>query len=236
MPAEPCTPRRLPTLAPGTPCPDCPATLAGVLRDVVAQRGRSCPLRCVRIAARQPLAPGWATGHGLALVRRGLVVRQRVDVNGSATAIDAVGPGGAIPLSDGDAGNAGYAASEALICLCPSGVLASAIDGGNPSARDVVGLLRAALDRVERISDARSRRTAVGRVAAALCTLADTLSSPRRLEVIPAALQQRDLAGLLAMRHESVCRVMRALERSGAVAKTTGGARIVDRAKLEAVA
>jgi hypothetical protein len=162
-------------------------------------------------------------------------VRQHIHANGSATTIDAVGPGGAVPLSEGTDSGAGYAADDALICMCPAPPLTAAVDAGAPAAGQVMGLHRAALERVERFSDARSRAGALARVAAVLCALADTLSPPRRLDVIPAALQQRDLAALLAMRHESVCRVYTALARRNAIRRTPDGTEIVDRPMLEAL-
>src|SRR5208282_81737 len=102
----------------------------------------------------------------------------------------------------------GYAADDALVCLLPRPALKGALDAGAPSAAHVVNLHLAALERVERIADARGRATALGRVAALLCALSDTLAPPRRLDAVPAALQQRDMAGLLTMRHESVCRAL----------------------------
>jgi Crp-like helix-turn-helix domain len=217
-------------------CPDCPATRNGVLAELVTTPDRRCAFRCISVGARQPLPLGWSSGHSLALVRRGIVIRQRVDATGSATAVDAIGPGGAAPLSDGPNGsNAGYAVDDALICMCPAPDLASAVDGGAPTSGHVVGLHRAALDRVERIAEARGRSTALARVAAVLCALADTLSPPRRLDVLPSTLQQRDVAELLALRHESVCRAFGVLERAGTIRRSPGGTHIVDRGLLEAM-
>ncbi len=170
------------------------------------------------------------------MVRRGVLVRQRLDANGSATAVDAIGPGGAAPVPEaGEATTTAYAAGDALVCLCAKPALTAAVDAGAPTAGQVVGLHMAALDRIERIAEARSRGTALARVAAVLCALADTLSPPRRLDVIPASLQQRDLAELLALRHESVCRAFGVLERRRAIRRSQEGTHIVDRALLEAV-
>jgi CRP-like cAMP-binding protein len=186
------------------------------------------------VSAREPLPPRWFTTFGLALVRRGIVIRQRIDAEGTAIAIDAVGPGGAMPLSDGgDTSPSGYAVDDALLCLCPRRTLREAVDAGAPTAAQVVTLHAAVLDRVERIAHARGRATATGRVAALLCVLADTLSPPRRLACLPPSLQQRDLAALLAMRHESVCRAIGALARRGAIARTAEGTVLLDRARLE---
>jgi hypothetical protein len=46
-------------------------------------------------------------------------------------------------------------------------------------------------------------------------------------------LQQRDLAALLGMRHESVCRAMQILARRGAIARTSDGLRLLDRECLK---
>jgi CRP-like cAMP-binding protein len=185
------------------------------------------------VAARQPLPPRWFESYGLALVRRGVVVRQRLDADGSATAVDVVGPGGAMLLSDGgDASHTGYAVDDALLCLCPRRRLQDAIDAGAPTSAQVVSLISAALDRVERIAQARSRPNATSRLASLLWALSETLSPPRQLACIPAALQQRDMAALLAMRHESVCRAMRFLERRGTLARTGEGVRLLDRERL----
>lgn len=139
-----------------------------------------------------------------------------------------------MPLSDGDDASAGYAVEDALLCLCPRRRLRAAIDVGAPTAGQIVELHAASLDRVERIVAARARATAAARVAGLLCALADTLSPPRRLTLIPAALQQRDLAALLSMRHESVCRALAALSKRGAIVRDPEGIRLADRARLEA--
>jgi hypothetical protein len=215
-------------------CPDCPATRNDVLGKLVGGGRDRCAFRCLFVGARQPLPPRWFGSYGLALVRRGVIVRQRVDRHGAATAVDAVGPGGALPLSEGgDTSCAGYAAVDALLCLCPRRPLRAAIDAGAPTSGQVVALHAAALDRVERIAGARCRPTAVARVAALLCALADTLSPPRRLACIPAALQQRDLALLLSMRHESVCRALTVLAQRGTLTRSDDGIRLLDRPRLE---
>jgi CRP-like cAMP-binding protein len=133
----------------------------------------------------------------------------------------------------GSGTDTGYAADDALVCLCPTGTLGAAVDAGARTAREVVALHRSALDRVERFADARGRGTALGRVATALCAVADTLSPPRKLDTIPGALRQRDLADLLGLRSETVCRALRALEWRGAVRRDEGGTHIVDRRVLE---
>jgi CRP-like cAMP-binding protein len=157
-----------------------------------------------------------------------------VDAYGAATAIDALGPGGATPLSEGgEVSGGGYAADDALICLCPRRALRAAVEEAPPTASDVISLHASALERVERMAEARGRSTALSRVASLVCALADTLSPPRRLDLIPATLQQRDLAALLAMRHESVCRALGALEDRRALLRGDEGIRILERSMLE---
>lgn len=224
-------------MANGAVCPDCPAMRNGVLQELVSNRDRGCAFRCVAIAARQPLPSGWSRGYSLAFVRRGVVVRQRIDISGIATAVDAVGPGAAAPLSAGsEDGCAGYTTDDTLICMCPTPALSSAVDAGAPTSGQVVDLYRMALERVERLAQARARSSALSAVAAVLCAVSDTLSPPRRLDVIPSMLQQRDLAELLAMRHESVCRALRVLSDRGAIFRSPDGIHIVDRRLLETIA
>jgi CRP-like cAMP-binding protein len=186
------------------------------------------------VSARGILPHGWAGSHGLALVRRGLVIRQRVDEQGLAFAVDVVGPGGVLPLRDeGRFDLTGYALSDAMICLLPRDRFDAGLAAGAPTAGELFALHAAALERVERIAQARSRATTVARVGALLATLADVLAPPRRLTCLPTSIQQRDLAALLAVRHESVCRAIRSLESRGALARDTEGIRLVDRAKLD---
>jgi hypothetical protein len=213
-------------------CPDCPAKRGRVLEQLVDQP-LGCAFRCLSVAAREPLPLSWRREYGLALMRRGIVVRQRTDAHGRATAIDVVGPGSAFPITEEGDGTTGYAVDDAMVCLCPSPVLGATIDGGNAGARAVVNAHAAVLTRVERIAEARGRASAASRVAALLVTISDTLCD-RPLACIPAAIQQRDLAALVALRHESVCRIIAALSRRGAIERTAQGLRIADRAALEA--
>lgn len=211
-------------------CPDCPAVRSGILAPLV-DRPSGCAFRCLPVAAREPLPVRWRGEYGLALIRRGIVIRQRVDVHGRATAVDIAGAGSAIPFGTGEDG-ADYAVDDALLCLCPTSAFESAVDSGRHQARDVVKAQAAIIARVERIAEARGRDSTKGRVASLLLAILETLSPPRRVDVVPAAIQQRDLAGLLAMRHESVCRAVTALVRDGAVARTPHGLRVLDRARL----
>lgn len=213
-------------------CPDCPAKRVHTFEQLVDQPS-GCAFRCLSVAAREPLPLTWRREYGLALVRRGIIVRQRVDAHGHATAIDIAGPGSSFPIPDAGDGATGYAVVDAMLCLCPSPVLRATVDGGDAGARDVVAAQAAVLARVERIAEARGRASASSRIAGLLLTIADTLSD-RRLTSIPGAIQQRDLASLVALRHESVCRVLAAFSRRGLVERTPQGLHIADRAALEA--
>jgi CRP-like cAMP-binding protein len=210
-------------------CPDCPANRARLLEPLV-ERESGCAFRCLSVGARQALPARWHQEHGLALVRRGIVVRQRVDVQGRSTAIDVAGPGSVIPLGLGDEATA-YACNDVMLCLCPTGAVDDALDGG--LARDVVKAQSAVLARVERIAEARGRASTTARVAGLVLAITDTLT-PVRLEAVPAAIQQRDLAALLATRHESVCRAISQLVRSGALERGALGLRVLDRQRLDA--
>jgi len=140
---------------PARTCPDCPATRNGVLSALVDQGNEGCAFRCTFVGAREPIPSRWFGTYGVALVRRGIMVRQRVDRAGRATAVDVAGPGAVLPLADEDHGAAGYAASDALVCLCPARTVDAAL--GDGTAREIVRLQAHALTRVERIAEARAR-------------------------------------------------------------------------------
>lgn len=216
-------------------CPDCPAVRSRVFEGLV-HRETGCAFRCLAVAARQPLPARWRADYGFALVRRGIVVRQRIDYAGRATSIDIAGPGSALPIgAEADDGAGGYAVDDVMLCLCPSDSLDEVVGGGASGARDVVNAQATILRRVERIAEARSRTSATSRVAALLLAIGDTLSPKRALNVIPSAIQQRDLASLLALRHESVCRSVAVLEEKGLVQRSDDGLTLVDRPALEAL-
>ncbi len=216
-------------------CPDCPAVRSRVFEGLV-HREAGCAFRCLAVAARQPLPARWRADYGFALVRRGIVVRQRVDSSGRATSIDIAGPGSALPIgAEADDGAGGYAVDDVMLCLCPSDSLDEVVGGGATGARDVVNAQATILRRVERIAEARSRTSATSRVAALLLAIGDTLSPKRASNVIPSAIQQRDLASLLSLRHESVCRSVAVLEEKGLVQRSDDGLTLVDRPALEAL-
>jgi len=186
------------------------------------------------VGERETLPHAWFGTYAFGLVRRGILVRQRIDGTGGATAVDVVGPGGAILLDGNEASVSGYAAAEAMVCLCPASVLAQAATNPTPATRDLLRLHTIALERMDRLANARNQATAVARVAALLTSLAEVLSPPRKLEVIPQHLLRRDLAALLALRHESVSRALAQLERSGAIRRTRDGVALLRSEALEA--
>ena len=190
--------------------------------------------------ARAPLPPRWFKEFGLGVVRRGIVIRQRLDAHGRAIAVDAVGAGGLVPLSmaiaRGDDSNmSGYAVTDVLLCAYPTDSMRVSLEVDRQTPHDVLHLHAQALARMERLIDARGRTTVVERVAAMLCALVDNLSPFRRTDVISADLQQADLAALVSARQETVCRALSALERRGLIARDGDGTRISDRRRLEAV-
>lgn len=216
-------------------CPDCPATRQGVFASL-ARGKNACAFHCSSLNSRDPLPRRWSESFEIGLVRRGVIIRQRVDSYGRVTAVDAVGPGCVFPLGgpSGNGDSTGYAASDAMVCLCSSDILEAAIGLPDGTARDMIQLQREAIDRMERLADARGRATAEARVAALLVALADTLAPRRTRDHIPSGIQQRDMAELVGLRHETVCRALRALEQRGAIDREGDELRIVDRSGLEA--
>ncbi len=215
-------------------CPDCPAAHTHVLEEMLPHPQHPCAFRVATVGERETLPHAWFGTYALGLVRRGILIRQRVDGAGGAAAVDVVGPGGAL-LLDGNEGNvSGYAVAEAMVCLCPSAMLEQARCSSLPTARDMLRLHSVALERMDRLAAARNQSTAKARVASLLTALAEVLTPPRRLEVIPQHLLRRDLAALLALRHESVSRALAELERAGAIRRTRDGVALVSREALEA--
>jgi CRP-like cAMP-binding protein len=216
-------------------CPDCPAVRIGLLGEMLPQAHHPCAFRVATVTERATIPHAWFGRYGLGLVRRGIVVRQRIDAAGRATAVDVVGPGSALLLDGKNEGDvSGYAAAEAMVCLCPVERLEEATCSSLPTVRDMMQLHAAALERMDRLADARNRPTAKARLAALLVALGEVLAPPRKLDVIPVQLQRRDLAALLALRHESVSRALAQLERSGAIKRTRDGIELCDREALQA--
>jgi CRP-like cAMP-binding protein len=215
--------------------------------EVLVDQPTGCAMRCLPVEARQPLPLRWRGEYSLALVRRGIIVRQRVDRGGRVASIDIAGPSSAIPIAARtDDGVAGYAVSDSMLCLVTAETLETAVTqqpprrraatrGAASAAQDLALAQSAMRERVERIAEALTRTAALSRVACLLLAIADTLSPAIRLSTIPSTIQQRDLAALCALRHESVCRSIAELESRGIVARTPNGLYIVDRAELEII-
>lgn len=217
-------------------CPDCPGGRLGVLQDLVGRTKHECSFETVTIAARDFVPNSWPGHHAFGLVRRGVLIRQRLDAAGTSVAIDAAGAGCMFPIEAGsDASKSvacDYAATDLIVCLCPIRVVNDVLDEASPVGRDLLSLQSAALERVERIAQSRGAGNTRKRVASLLTALCDTLSPPRTRESLPPGLQQRDMSRLLGIRHETFCRGLRELERDGAIVRGANGIEILDRTLL----
>ena len=214
-------------------CPDCPGARMGLLRSMIGETKFTCMFETVSVEGRAFTPTSWADRHAFGLVRRGVLIRQRLDETGSATAIDAAGPGCYFPLNaDRASASCGYAATDLIVCLCPRAVLRRALAESGSANQDLMQLQLDALARVERLAQARGGKTVHRRVASLLRVLSETLSPPRTRDRLPSGLQQRDMAKLLGVRHETLCRVLRALEEDGAIERSPDGILLVDRSKL----
>lgn len=216
------------------PCVDCPATRVGCFHGLVPavserEGASSCGFVKATLPARASLPLAWAERHAFVLVRRGVMVRVRGDASGEVAAIDCAGPGAYVALPEGpELRELGYAATDLMVCLCPRDVAAHFLRHDPQHALDVVTAMAGALERIERLAFARAQTTAERRVASLLAAIADTLAPPRRKERLPYGLQQRDLARLAGVRHESFCRVLGDLERRGLVRRDRDGIEILD--------
>lgn len=213
-------------------------TASNVLEGLLGDSGSESAFDSLAVEARSALPATWLSRYSFAVVRRGYLIRQRADPAGRATAVDAVGPGACFPLDRtlatyGGARVLGYAVTRSLVCLCDNETLERGLTDGGTTALQTFQLQSEAIARMERLADARARPGAAAKIAALLCALADTLrpGSGR----IPAEFLQRDLAGLVSIRHESVCRVLRDFSRHGLIAKDSDGIVLADRAQLQAV-
>lgn len=216
-------------------CFDCPARRAEAF-DALLTGG--CDFQCRNLDGRAALPELWFDTYRFAMVRRGVLIRQRIDAQGGVVAIDVAGPGCAFHLEDrarSASGSVptGYAATDVLVCLTPTSVLDHAVHFRQGVAEDLIRMQSEMLERIERLADARGRERSDGKVAALLCTLMDTLTPPLKRDQIPAGLHQRDLSQLLGMRHETFCRILGRLEQRGAVQRQQDGLRILDRRLLE---
>lgn len=216
-------------------CIDCPATRGGCFGTAVGDGSTPCRFVKGTVHARAPIPTTWPERYALALVRRGVVVRTRAGRDGPSVAVDCVGPGAVLPLSE-HAVEIGYAATEVLVCLYPRVGLVETLAREAETGRDIIFGLTASLERVERLAEARGQSTADERVARVLAVIADTLAPPHRRDRLPAGLQQRDLARLAGVRHESFCRALGRLERAGLIRRDPDGLCIDRHEELLAVA
>jgi hypothetical protein len=146
--------------------------------------------------------PHGVFGHyAFGIVRRGLIIRERIDAEGARTAVDVAGRGAYVPL-DRAQGYAGYAASRTLLCVYREAALEE-MSAQAECGMDLMKLARETLERVERIADARGRPSAAERIDA-LCEMLRECVGAHAEDLL-----QRDFAALLGMRTETVCRIMR---------------------------
>ncbi len=205
--------------------------------ELVGSGRGSCAFRVATIEDRGFVPPRLLRENTFALVRHGVFVRTRDDANGDANAVDAIGPGGLV-LGAAREGEevGGYAVGHLVLCVLPREGASEALAAADGSVGDLVTLLEKARTRIERLSEIRARPTTTGRVKALVALLAETLApNGTPLARLPATLQQRDLAKLAALRHESVCRALGALERRGLVKRSSDGLAILDHAALSAL-
>jgi CRP-like cAMP-binding protein len=191
------------------------------------------------IEARESAPAAWWSRYSFAVVRRGYLIRSRTAADGKHTSIDAVGPGCCFPIDrmalvQGRSPTAAYAVARSALSMCDEETFTRALCAGGPIVLQLNRLEREAFTRMERLADARGRASAASKVGALLCTLADTLRPGQEDRRIPAEFLQRDLAGLLSIRHESVCRVMRDFTKRGLIERVDRSVVLNDRAQLEA--
>lgn len=209
-------------------CPDCPAYRVCAPIELLPGLANPCAFESLRIDARSPLPDRWHEGAALALVRRGIVVRQRVDARGRVVTVDAAGIGSVVPIDT--AGARLWAVSDAVLCLLPP---AGADAWSRRNGPDVAGMMRVVLDRVERLAEVRGRSTSIARAALLFCVLGDTLT-PTPRSFVPAEISQRTMAAIAGLRQESVCRAIKRLVKRGWIARDERGFQILDRSALDA--
>jgi CRP-like cAMP-binding protein len=205
-------------------CPDCLVARHGMLSAILGTSSGPCLLHSLTLDARADLPSSWFERYAFAVVRRGVVVRQRVEPDGERVAIDAAGPGSLLPLrmAPGAGSSTGYAASRVIVCVYPHEELELA-GVGEATLGDLLRLQQQALERLERIAAARGRASAVEQVLALLDALLESIAPLRDGEPKPIDLTQRDMALLLRLRPETVCRALRTLEQQGAIMRTSSG-------------
>ncbi len=206
-------------------CVDCPAARVGCFEGAVGDGASPCRFVKATLSARAQIPVAWAERYAFALVRRGVLIRTRAGGSGPPVSVDCAGPGALVPWPT-SARELGYAATDVLVCLYARDGVAEDTEREPSATRDTLDGFARALDRVERLAEARGQSSAEDRVARVLAVIADTLSPPVRRVRLPSALQQRDLARLAGVRHESFCRILGKLERAGVVQRSTEGLEI----------
>lgn len=217
-------------------CNGCPAARRRVFEPLVRGGKGACAFPSASLSSRGLIPARWFEQHAAAFIRRGILIRQRADDRGGVTSVDVAGPGTLVPLDTGEGPFelTGFAVSDALVCLYPKVLLDTVMDEGGPLVREMRALEFQANARCEAIAHARSHRDATRAVATLLVVISKTLEPPVEADTIPGDLQQRDIAGLLNLRHETVCRAFARLEAAGAIARDPSSTRILNRAMLEA--
>lgn len=191
------------------------------------------------IDAREVLPSDWFTRFEFGIVRSGVIIRQCVATDETTTAIDAVGPGGLIPLrilaADAEHSAAGALGlhSRGRGCFAATDSVITLFSSPSFENRELVRLCASTIARMERIADARNRSSIAARVATLLCVLSDELTEEKSGRVPD--LYQRDIAALINARHESVSRVLSQFQRKGWVERVERVLRISQRAELESV-
>ncbi len=210
--------------APRGACPDCLVAKRGLLTSILGAGDAPRLLSSLILEARAEVPPSWFEHYAFGVVRRGIVVRQRVDAHGDRIAVDAAGPGCLLPLrmALGAEASAGYAASRLVVCVYPHEDLESEL-ASPATLRDLFELQRHALNRLERIAAARGCAAAVDQVESLLEALLESIAPLREGDPRPVDLTQRDMAALLRLRPETVCRALRTLQDRGRVTRSADG-------------
>lgn len=212
-------------------CFDCPARRRCVLESIVRGGRPHCAFESAKLGARARLPAEWSERYSMALVRRGAVARIVTDPSGEEVAIDLATAGTLIALGDRPIPvQQGYAVCDTLICPLTIETERALIESGGNIARDLSMLERDAATRVERISHAKGASSARAKVARVLAFLLDAFAPA---DVIPAWVQQRDIAALAGVRHETACRVLKALTEERTIAVREEGTAVGDRQRLD---
>lgn len=236
MLAEPEVRTSLSTVSHKGHCIDCPAQRGDILKALIGDTTHECAFDTQSIEARAQLKLTSLNPGDLVMVRRGMLIRTRMDASGHAIAVDALGSGASFVVPEDTERSCAYAVDRTLYCTISGPSLLAGLRPDDAGLSDLHELHRAIQARLERFSDARGRATVRARVAATLCTLADTMSPPQgRRAQLPSALLQRDIAALASTRHESVCRILREFSESGLVEHGPDGINILNHEGLNAI-